>query len=122
MTLTTTVQDTARPQTLGADALQPWLAEHPGWRHEPARDGLLFRQFTFPDFPAAIGFMAELAVHAERLDHHPEWFNVHRRLDVTLTTHDGPGVTERDLVLADVMDKAFARFAATTPSASPAQD
>ncbi len=111
-----TTPDTAkRPATLDAKALAPWLAQHADWRHEPQRDGLLFRSFVFPDFPAAIGFMTQMAVHAERMDHHPEWFNVHRRVDVTLTTHDGPGVTQRDLALAEQMDEAFARFAATAP-------
>ena len=103
----------ARPHPLAAEAVQAWLASHPDWQYDSnERSGLLRRPFTFADFPAAFGFMAEIAIHAERMDHHPEWFNVHRRVDVVLTTHDGPGVTSLDLELAEHMERASARHGA----------
>ena len=64
------------------------------------------RTFRFHDFAAAFGFMAHIAVLAEKQDHHPEWFNVYNRVDVVLTTHDAGGVTDRDLTLARAMDRA----------------
>lgn len=71
----------------------------------------LQREFVFADFAQAFGFMAEMALHAERLNHHPEWFNVYNRVQVTLTTHDAGGLTQRDLDWAGLADHAFARRA-----------
>ena len=71
----------------------------PGWTHDAARGGLA-RTFRFPDFAAAFGWMARVAQHAERVDHHPDWSNVWNRVDVLLRTHDAGGVTERDLRFA----------------------
>ena len=62
-------------------------------------------QFTFKDFNEAFGFMARAALIAEKLDHHPEWFNVYNKVEVTLATHDAGGVTERDIKLAQAMDR-----------------
>lgn len=67
------------------------------------------REFVFADFAQAFGFMAEMAVHAERMNHHPEWFNVYHRVQVTLTTHDAGGLTQRDLEWARLADLACAR-------------
>jgi len=68
-------------------------------------DGLaIVRSFSFADFSAAFGFMARVALLAEKADHHPEWFNVYNRVDVTLTTHDAGGLSARDLALAAAMD------------------
>ena len=58
------------------------------------------RRFVFRDFNAAFGFMTQVALHAERHDHHPEWSNVYNRVDIRLTTHDAGGLTERDAALA----------------------
>jgi 4a-hydroxytetrahydrobiopterin dehydratase len=66
------------------------------------------RKFTFTDFSEAFGFMARAALAAEKLDHHPEWFNVYNRVEVTLATHDAGGVTDRDVKLAETMDRLAA--------------
>ena len=69
-------------------------------------DGKLARTFAFPDFVTAWGFMAQVALVAERLNHHPEWFNVYGTVRVELTTHDAGGLTELDLELARAMNAA----------------
>jgi 4a-hydroxytetrahydrobiopterin dehydratase len=66
------------------------------------------RSFKFANFRQAFGFMTECALAAEKFDHHPEWFNVYSRVDVTLTTHDAGGLTEQDFRMAKAMDKAAA--------------
>lgn len=82
------------------------LAALPGWT--PANNGeAIVRRFQFKDFNAAFGFMTRAALVAEKLDHHPEWTNIYRTVDVTLTTHDAGGLTARDIQLATAMD-AFA--------------
>ena len=85
---------------IGADEA---LRELPGWKRVEGRDAIT-RSFTFVDFNEAFGFMTRAALLAEKLDHHPEWFNVYKRVDVTLTTHDAKGVTELDVKLARHMD------------------
>src|SRR5436190_1059474 len=80
------------------------LAMLPGWSEAKNRDAIT-RQFTFRDFNEAFGFMARAALIAEKLDHHPEWFNVYNKVEVTLATHDAGGVTERDVKLAQAMDR-----------------
>jgi 4a-hydroxytetrahydrobiopterin dehydratase len=62
-------------------------------------------KFVFADFNEAFGFMARVALAAEKLDHHPEWSNVYKTVEVTLSTHDAGGLTERDVALAEAMDK-----------------
>ncbi len=79
-----------------------------GWRAAPDRDAIV-KTFRFKDFPAAFGFMTQIALAAEKLDHHPEWFNVYNRVDVVLATHDADGVTGLDVELAKVMDAAAKR-------------
>ena len=76
----------------------------PGWRMVDGRDAIQ-RAFKFKDFSEAFGFMARAALAAEKMDHHPEWTNVWNRVDVTLSTHDAGGLTERDLKLAEAMDR-----------------
>jgi 4a-hydroxytetrahydrobiopterin dehydratase len=63
------------------------------------------RSFKFADFSAAFGFMSRCALVAEKLDHHPEWFNVYNRVDVVLSTHDAGGLTELDIKMAEEMDR-----------------
>lgn len=75
-----------------------------GWSETPNRDAI-YRKFTFRDFSEAFGFMTRAALVAEKLDHHPEWFNVYKTVEVTLSTHDAGGLTERDIKLAEAMDR-----------------
>jgi len=72
-------------------------------------DDFITKVFRFEDFSEAWGFMSRIALLAEKLDHHPEWFNVYNRVDVTLTTHDAGGVTELDLKMAEAMEAAASR-------------
>lgn len=70
-----------------------------------AREGkAIARTFVFADFSQAFGFMTRAALLAEKADHHPEWFNVYNRVEVTLTTHDAGGLSQRDLAMAKAMD------------------
>jgi len=79
------------------------LADHPEW--ELARDGkAIARTFRFRDFSEAWGFMSRVALLAETQDHHPEWFNVYNRVEVTLTTHDAGGLSARDAKMAAAID------------------
>jgi len=94
-------------QKLDADARAKVLSELSDWREVSGRDAIQ-RQFTFPDFNAAFGFMVRCALQAEKMDHHPEWFNVYNKVDVTLSTHDCGGLSSRDLELARFMDQAEA--------------
>ncbi|HUO21350.1 MAG TPA: 4a-hydroxytetrahydrobiopterin dehydratase [Caulobacteraceae bacterium] len=80
------------------------VARLPGWA-ESGRDAIT-KTFRFRSFPEAFAFMTEIALVAERMDHHPEWFNVYDRVEVTLATHDAGGVTEKDVALAQAMDRA----------------
>ena len=73
------------------------LSEIPGWSYT---DGSLNRRFEFDDFVAAFGFMSSVALLAEKLDHHPNWSNVYRTVEIALNTHDAGGVTDFDFVLA----------------------
>ena len=79
------------------------LARFPEWTHEPSRDAIT-RQFKFADFAQAFGFMASVAIVAEKMDHHPEWSNVYNRVDILLTTHDADGLSERDAKLAEAIE------------------
>jgi 4a-hydroxytetrahydrobiopterin dehydratase len=91
-----------RPAKIGADAA---LARLSGWsKGEGARDAIQ-KTFKFKDFNQAFGFMTRVAIKADQLDHHPEWFNVYNRVEVTLATHDADGVTELDVTLASFMDE-----------------
>ena len=92
----------AGPAKIGAEAA---LAQLIGWRAVEGRDAIA-KSFKFGDFNAAFGFMTRVAIMADKLDHHPEWFNVYNRVDVTLATHDADGVTELDVKLATFMNEA----------------
>lgn len=91
---------------IGADAA---LARLESWRGVDGRDAIK-KEFRFRDFNAAFGFMSRVALYAERHDHHPEWFNVYNRVEVTLTTHDAGGVSEKDVALAHFMDQTAEHF------------
>lgn len=75
----------------------------PAWQLVEGRDAIT-RSFRFTDFNAAFGFMTRVALAAEKHDHHPEWFNVWNRVDITLSTHDAGGLSSRDIVLAQAID------------------
>ncbi len=91
-------------QKLSGEARSRALGRLKGWSEVTGRDAIS-KKFVFADFNAAFGFMARAALMAEKLDHHPEWFNVYKTVDVTLSTHDAGGVTELDIKLAEAMDK-----------------
>ncbi|SIO51900.1 4a-hydroxytetrahydrobiopterin dehydratase [Rhodovulum sp. ES.010] len=74
-----------------------------GWQMVEGRDAIS-RRYSFGDFVEAFGFMARAALWAEKLDHHPEWFNVYKTVEVTLSTHDAGGLTMKDVELARRMD------------------
>lgn len=93
-----------RPARIGAEAA---LARLTGWAPLEGRDAIA-KTYRFKDFNAAFGWMTRVALAAERLDHHPEWFNIYNRVDVVLVTHDADGVTELDVKLAQIMDAAAA--------------
>ncbi|MBI1179257.1 MAG: 4a-hydroxytetrahydrobiopterin dehydratase [Alphaproteobacteria bacterium] len=92
-------------EKLAGDARAKALAGLAGWTEVEGRDAIA-KTFRFEDFNAAFGFMARVALAAEKADHHPEWFNVYNRVEVTLSTHDAGGLTEKDVALAAFMDKA----------------
>ena len=91
-------------QKLTSEARKAALARLTGWSDVAGRDAIT-RKITFKDFNEAFGFMTRAALVAEKMDHHPEWFNVYKTVEVTLSTHDAGGVTERDIKLAEAMDK-----------------
>jgi len=89
------------------EKLDPILAS--GWSMVEGRDAI-YRELIFKDFNEAFGFMARVALKAERMDHHPEWSNVWNRVEVTLTTHDAGGVTALDVEMAGFMDTVAAEL------------
>jgi 4a-hydroxytetrahydrobiopterin dehydratase len=88
-------------QKLSESDLQTALAQLPGWQID---QGKLHREYKFPDFIHAFGFMSTAALAIEKMGHHPEWFNVYNRVTVDLTTHDAQGITQKDLELARLLD------------------
>lgn len=86
------------------------LASLPLWAPVPGRDAIS-RQLRFKDFNAAFAFMTRVAMMAEKLNHHPEWFNVYNRVEISLSTHDVGGLSERDIALARFIDAAVATTA-----------
>jgi 4a-hydroxytetrahydrobiopterin dehydratase len=97
----------SRPQKLDEQALAAALAALPEWS---LREGKLHREFAFVDFATAFGFMAQAVSTIEKLDHHPEWFNVYGRVVVDLVTHDAGGITELDLRLARTLETIARRL------------
>jgi 4a-hydroxytetrahydrobiopterin dehydratase len=93
-----------RPTKIGAAEALKALC---GWSAKEGRDAIT-KTFKFKDFNQAFGFMTRTAIMADKLDHHPEWFNVYNTVEVLLATHDADGVTELDVTLAKFMDEAAA--------------
>jgi len=92
----------SRPSKLSNDEVETRLEELAGWSLDGDK---LHRAFKFSDFVEAFGFMSQIAILAEKMDHHPEWANVYNRVDVHLTTHDAGGLTELDFELAAHMNR-----------------
>ena len=89
-----------RPAKIGAAAA---LSQLEGWASVAEKDAIS-KTFKFADFNAAFGFMTRVALKADKIDHHPEWFNVYNRVEVVLTTHDAGGVSALDVTMAQFMD------------------
>jgi 4a-hydroxytetrahydrobiopterin dehydratase len=83
------------------------LASLVRWSDVDGRDAIT-RNIQFADFNQAFAFMTKVALLAEKVDHHPEWFNVYNRVEVTLATHDAGGVTELDITMAKFIDQVAA--------------
>src|SRR5215813_13777851 len=88
---------------LSAQARKTALTGLKGWREVAGRDAIT-KTFIFKDFNQAFGWMSRVALTAEKMDHHPEWSNVYKTVEVTLSTHDAGGLTERDITLARLCD------------------
>ena len=76
-----------------------------GWTEVEGRDAI-YKEFLFKDFNQAFGFMTRVALKAEKMDHHPEWFNVYNKVQITLSTHDCSGLSENDVQLANFIETA----------------
>ena len=99
-------------ERLSAEARKSALKGLSGWSELRDREAIT-RTFTFKDFNEAFGFMARVALVAEKSDHHPEWRNVYKTVEVVLATHDAGGVTARDIDLAAAMDAIAGQFGVT---------
>lgn len=86
---------------LSEDQIKKELANLPGWS---IVNGKLHKDFVFKDFIEAFGFMSTAALHIEKMNHHPEWFNVYNKIKVDLTTHDAGGITQNDINLARILN------------------
>lgn len=91
----------ARPEKLTDDQIKERLKALEGWTFT---EGKLHRELQFKDFTEAFAFMSRIALHAEKRDHHPEWFNVYNKVSIDLATHDAGGVTELDFKLAETIN------------------
>jgi 4a-hydroxytetrahydrobiopterin dehydratase len=98
-------------ERLSAAARNSALKGLPGWTEIPGREAIA-RTFTFKDFNEAFGFMSRVALIAEKRDHHPEWRNVYKTVEVVLATHDAGGVTVRDVELATAMNAIASQLGA----------
>jgi 4a-hydroxytetrahydrobiopterin dehydratase len=86
--------------------VQAVLKDLPRWSDHSGDRPAIARTVRFADFNAAFGFMTRVAIKADAMDHHPEWFNVYDRVEIVLTTHDAGGVTDKDATLARFIDQA----------------
>ena len=103
-------RETVMAERLSAEARKAALLELlPGWAETPGREAIA-RTFVFKDFNEAFGFMTRAALVAEKSDHHPEWRNVYKTVEVVLATHDAGGVTALDIALAKAMNAISRQF------------
>ena len=89
-------------EAMSVEAIDARVKDLKGWSHKA---GKLKKNFIFDDFTEAFAFMTQMAIKAEKIDHHPEWFNVYNKLDVDLATHDPKGISELDFFLAEQMNE-----------------
>jgi 4a-hydroxytetrahydrobiopterin dehydratase len=94
-------------EKLTSDERSQHLARLKRWENVAERDAIR-RTIEFADFNEAFGFMTRVAIKAQEMDHHPEWFNVYNKVDITLSTHEANGVTERDIALATFIESITA--------------
>jgi len=99
----------SQAEKLSEITIEQWCKKHSQWQY---REHKLYRKIQFHDFSEAFAFMTRVAMVAERMDHHPEWYNCHRSVELYLCSHDVSGVSERDLKLADFINSI------TTPAPS----
>ena len=90
-------------QKLSDSQRETALSDLSDWTHDTERDAIT-KSFQFDDFVGSFGFMSRVALHAEKMDHHPEWSNVYDKVEITLTTHDCDGLSEKDVRLAKTID------------------
>lgn len=102
-------------EKLDPQTIKKRLADLPHWRWHANRGGLITREFVLADFVQAFGFMGQIALIAERSNHHPEWSNVYNRVTITLTTHDANGLSMNDIALALHADRTYAQFEGPLP-------
>ncbi|OLB90634.1 MAG: 4a-hydroxytetrahydrobiopterin dehydratase [Thaumarchaeota archaeon 13_1_40CM_38_12] len=89
------------PEKLSDEQIRKELSDIPGWN---VMNGKLHKDFVFKDFIDAFGFMSRAAIHIEKMNHHPEWFNVYNKIKVDLVTHDAGGITQNDINLAKILN------------------
>jgi len=94
-------------QKLSDAEIKAALGQIPSWQ---VANGKLHREYKFPDFIHAFGFMATAAIAIEKMNHHPEWFNVYNRVTVDLTTHDAQGITSKDIELAKLLEEIASKL------------
>ena len=87
---------------ISVEEIEKALTDLPGWE---IKDGSLYRRFVFHDFVQAFGFMTEVALVAERSNHHPDWRNSYRTVEVWLSTHEAGGISKKDILLAVAMQR-----------------
>jgi len=102
------VKGDLKMQTIDKAKVNAFIAAHPHWKVDRNKASLS-AEFKLPGFAAAMGFIMEIAIHADKMNHHPEWSNVYNRVTITLTTHDAGGLTELDLQLAEKINVISAR-------------
>jgi 4a-hydroxytetrahydrobiopterin dehydratase len=95
------------PDKLTSEERAAQLPALHGWQAVPERDAIR-RHFEFADFNEAFGFMTRVAIKAQEMDHHPEWFNVYNKVEITLSSHEANGLTGRDIALARFIDSITA--------------
>ena len=89
---------------LSEQEINNFLTNNPEWTLVSNREAIE-NKYVFNDFKAAFAFMTQMAMHAEQMNHHPEWFNVYNQVHVVLTTHDCDGLSEKDMKMAEIMDQ-----------------